>query len=274
MGAKAAAAAATLTFVAQKAAPALLAIALVRLAAGSVHATGISDALLAGGALPAEATVALVGPRTVALVAHAARQTDGLLAVFALPAGQTDDLALVRAGEVAVDVVAGPAQDVALFAKVVRLTGHPVGVGQRGRVRLVHAIGPLVLDRQPAVHRVLNDRLLLVEVVGSGELGLKVVAQAVVEAGQRVARLLRQGHLRAELLEARRRLIPGVQDQREGALVVFLLLLLLLPNIGCERGGQMLASHEALAKSGRAERRARLWPVSRRRAARKHLPAR
>lgn len=120
--------------------------------AGAVHASGIPDALFAGGALPAEATVALVGARTIALVLMAAGHTDGLLAVFALPAGQTHHLALVAAGEMAVDVVAWPAQNVTLFAKIIWLTSDSIGIGERGRVRLMDAICPLVLHRQPAVH--------------------------------------------------------------------------------------------------------------------------
>lgn len=134
----------------------------MRLRAGSVHATWKFDALLARLAGPAEAAVALVWPRTIALVFVAAGRAYGLQAVRARPAGQADDIALWRAVVVAVDVVSGPAEDVALVAKVIRLAGNPVGVGQRGRVGLVEAVGPLVLDRQPGVGRVFDYKLLLV----------------------------------------------------------------------------------------------------------------
>lgn len=134
-------------------------------AASAMHATWIPDALFARSSLPAEATIALVGSQTVALVLSAARQTDGLLAVLALPAGQTDHLAGLRACKMAIDIVARPTQDVTKLAVVVWLAGNSVGVGQGGRVCLVDAVCPLVLDAQVAVHRVLDDHLFLVQVV-------------------------------------------------------------------------------------------------------------
>lgn len=114
--------------VTQKAAPALVADAVVRLVAGAVHAAWISYALFARGALPAKAAVALIGSGAVALILVATGETDWLLAVLALPAGQTEHLTLLRAGEMAIDIVAWPAQNVALFAVVVWLTGHSIGV--------------------------------------------------------------------------------------------------------------------------------------------------
>lgn len=194
-----------------------------------MHATRIPDALLARWPLPAVATVALVWPRTVALVLVAAGQTDGLLAVLALPAGQTLDVAQLGAGEMAVNVVARPTQNVALLAVVVGLASDPVGVDQLGRVRLVHAAGPLLFDAEPAVHRVLHDELLLVEVVGGG--GLLLNLDRLRQANVQVVELLaaqaggglwrRQGERARQLLEASGRLVPGVNHQREGALIVY-----------------------------------------------------
>lgn len=143
-----------------------------------MHATWIPNALLAGWSLPAEAAIALVGSGAVALVLVAAGQADWLLAVLALPAGQADDLALLRAGEVPVDIVARPAQNVALLAVVVGLTCDAIGIDQSGPIRLVHAARPFILDREPAVHRVLDDQLFLVEVVCCG--GRSVGAGALV----------------------------------------------------------------------------------------------
>lgn len=130
-----------------------------------MHATWIEDALFAGGPLPAVTTTALVWPRTIALAFVAAGRTNWLQTIGALPAGQADYVALLRASVVAVDVVAWPAEDVALFAVVVCLAGDPIRVGQRCNVGLVDVVCPFVLDRQPAAHRVLDYVLLLVEIV-------------------------------------------------------------------------------------------------------------
>ena len=94
-----------------------------------MHATGVPDALFAGEALPANAAVALVWPRTVALIFVAAWQADGVETVGALPAWQANNVALLRASIVSVDVVAVTAQNVALFAIVVRLASNTIGVG-------------------------------------------------------------------------------------------------------------------------------------------------
>lgn len=127
-----------------------MADALVRLVAGSVHAIRVPNALIALGSLPAEATLALVRLRAVALVA--ARRTNRVQTVGALPAVHANDGALLGASVVAVDVVSGPTEDVALFAIVVRLASDSVRVRNGGQICLVNVVGPVILDVQVAVH--------------------------------------------------------------------------------------------------------------------------
>lgn len=122
-----------------------------------MHATWIPDAKLARVSLPAIAALALVWPRTISLSLGATWRTNWLQTIATCPAAETLDLAIARAGVVAVHVVARAAQNVALFAVVVALTGNPVAVFQCCNIRLVLVEGPLVFDRQPAVHRVLNN---------------------------------------------------------------------------------------------------------------------
>lgn len=116
-----------------------------------MHATRKFDALFAGLAGPTVAAIALVRPRAISLVLVATWRAYWLETVGARPAGQANNITLLRAVVVAIDVVARPAEDVALVAKVVWLTGNPVGVGERRCIGLVKAVGPLVLDRQPSV---------------------------------------------------------------------------------------------------------------------------
>ena len=63
--------------VAEEPAPALLAVALPRLATRPVQAARVADALGAGGALPAHATLAAPGGLAVAVLFTAVRRADG-----------------------------------------------------------------------------------------------------------------------------------------------------------------------------------------------------
>lgn len=162
------------------------------LVAGAVHAIRVRLALFALLALPAGATVALVWPRTVALVSETAGRANRLVAVGARPAGPAHNVALVAARVVAVDVVARPAQLVALVAKVVCLTGDPIRVGERRKLGLVLVLGPFVFDREPVAHRVLDNVLRLVNSVA----GVQLVA-------------------RERNWQPRGRLVPSLEDERK-----------------------------------------------------------
>lgn len=71
--------------VAEQATPAFLAVTMKRLVAGSMQTPGVPLALIALGALPPEATLALTRGLTITVLVTAARQADGLIAVYAFP---------------------------------------------------------------------------------------------------------------------------------------------------------------------------------------------
>lgn len=134
--------------VAEKAPPALLAVALPGLLAGAVETAWVPDALVAVPALPAHSALAFPWLVTKSVLLIAPWQTDGLCAVLALPARVADFLPSLPAGEVAKGVISGAAEDGAAFAKVVLITHKAVGVLEVRAAAAVQILGPLLPNRQ------------------------------------------------------------------------------------------------------------------------------
>ena len=63
--------------VTEQSSPALLAVALPRLAAGAVHTVWVANALITGGALPAQSAFTLSRLVTIPMALATARRTDG-----------------------------------------------------------------------------------------------------------------------------------------------------------------------------------------------------
>lgn len=155
--------------VAEKAAPAFLAVALPWLLTGTVQAAWVSDALITVPPLPTHSALAF--PRFVAeaVLLVTPRQANRLSAVLALPAWVADLLATLSTGEVTEGVVTGPAEDRAAFPVVVLITHKAIGVLEVGAAAAVQVLGPLLAHRQVPLGGQAADEALGVfcgEVVG------------------------------------------------------------------------------------------------------------